>query len=110
MKDGIGCLAVLGGFATGLVVWGIGATPALTGGFEGEGRDLGVVWLELPVMMLGIPALALGVWALLRRRSPLLLGLAVVATLLAAGWAGAQWLETRVPEFGYEQGAAGPGA
>ncbi|WMX45241.1 hypothetical protein [Streptomyces roseicoloratus] len=108
MKDGIGFLAVLGGFGVALVVWGIGATPALTGGFEGEGRDFSVVWLELPVMLLGTPALALGVWALFRRRSPAVLALAVLATLLTAGWAGAEWLETRVPEFRYEQGAAGP--
>ncbi|MFD0370298.1 hypothetical protein [Streptomyces sp. NPDC127114] len=107
-KDGIGCLAVLGGFGVALVVWGLGATPALTGGFEGEGRDFGVVWLELPAMLLGIPALALGAWALFRRRSPAVLALVVLATLLAEGWVGSLWLEVRVPEIGYEQGAAGP--
>ncbi|GAA3391404.1 hypothetical protein [Streptomyces roseoviridis] len=110
MKDGIGFLAVLGGFTTALVVWGIGATPALTGGFEGEGRDFSLVWIELPLMLLGIPALALGAWALLRRRSSALLALAVVVTLVMAGWASEAWLRTRVPDVRYEEGAAGRAA
>ncbi|MFE4591733.1 hypothetical protein [Streptomyces laurentii] len=105
MKDGIGCLALLGGFLTGLLAWGSGAGPALAGGFEGEGRDLSVLWVQLPVLLFGTPALALVVWALLRGRRPALLALGLAVTLIAAGWLGSEWMATAGPAVVYEQGA-----
>ncbi|MEU7022721.1 hypothetical protein ABZ990_18960 [Streptomyces sp. NPDC046203] len=105
MKDGIGCLALLGGFLTGFLVWGMGAGPALAGGFEGEGRNFSVLWVQLPVLLVVTPALTLAVWALLRRRRPALLALALAATLLAAGWLGSEWMATAKPRIAYEQGA-----
>ncbi|MFW6689624.1 hypothetical protein [Streptomyces sp. MAR4 CNX-425] len=97
----IGCLVLLAGAATGLFAWSYGAKPMLTGGFEGEGQDLSVLWVELPIMLFGVPAGAGAVWALtaaaLRHRSRGALALLpVAAALLALGflaWACVGWLD-----------------
>ncbi|MFJ1644222.1 hypothetical protein [Streptomyces sp. NPDC088258] len=91
-------VAVLGGAAVGFVVWGVGAAPGLTGGFEGEGQDFSLLCVELPLMVFGMPALGLAVWALvagaLRWREGVA-ALAVVGTLALGAWGGTQWLESR---------------
>ncbi|GAB3966342.1 hypothetical protein [Streptomyces sparsus] len=109
---GIGCLLGLAGAGTGFVTWLHGARPGLRGDFEGENRDLSLLWVELPAMVLGVPAVALAVWALTRallgdRLTPA--GRATVAavagltTLTLLGWACVTWLEhsTRLP---YQEG------
>jgi phosphotransferase system glucose/maltose/N-acetylglucosamine-specific IIC component len=96
----IGCLVLLAGAVTALFVWSHGAKPMLLGGFEGEGQDLSVLWVELPIMLFGVPAAAGAVWALtataLRHRTrPTRTLLPVAATLLALGvlaWACLAWL------------------
>ncbi|MFF3273513.1 hypothetical protein ACFYWU_21700 [Streptomyces chrestomyceticus] len=49
----------------GFGVWLPGARAGLGGGFEGE-RDWSLLYVELPVMVLGVPALTLASWALVR--------------------------------------------
>ncbi|MFJ2776270.1 hypothetical protein [Kitasatospora sp. NPDC087315] len=77
---GAGCLVAAAGAVTGFGVWLYGARPGLRGGFEGE-RDLSLLSVELPAMVLGVPAVALAVWAL---ASAALRGRAVTPVLLAA--------------------------
>ncbi|MEV7870252.1 hypothetical protein AB0P17_30105 [Streptomyces sp. NPDC088124] len=96
-----GCLAVVGGFLTGAVVWVLGAAPGVRGGFEGE-RDLSLLYVELPLLLFGMPALALAAWALaagvLRVREGLA-ALMMVGVLALAAWAGAEWLDVRTAPF-----------
>ncbi|MGH3309607.1 MAG: hypothetical protein ACRDP3_03330 [Streptomyces sp.] len=100
-SDTVGCLVMLAGAAAGLFAWAHGARPMLHGGFEGEGQDLSVLWVELPIMVFGVPAAAGAVWALtatvLRDRTrPTRTLLPVVAALLALGglvWVCLAWLE-----------------
>ncbi|MFD9870106.1 hypothetical protein ACFXI8_04645 [Streptomyces niveus] len=96
-----GCLAVVAGFLTGIVVWGVGAAPGLHGAFEGE-RDLSLLYLDGPVIIFGAPALALGVWALvggvLRARDRMA-AVAVLLVLAAVAWGCGEWLEMRTERF-----------
>ncbi len=62
---GAGCLLAFLGVCVGFGVWLPGARAGLGGGFEGE-RDWSLLYVELPVMVLGVPALTLASWALVR--------------------------------------------
>ncbi|MFJ2557735.1 MULTISPECIES: hypothetical protein [unclassified Streptomyces] len=96
-----GCLAVVGGFLAGAVVWTVGAGPGVRGGFEGE-RDLSLVYVELPLLLFGMPALALAVWALLTGVLRVREGvgaLVMVGVLALAAWAGMEWLDVRTAPF-----------
>ncbi|MFE3825109.1 hypothetical protein [Streptomyces sp. NPDC059092] len=96
-----GCLAVVGGFLAGAVVWMAGAGPGVRGALEGE-RDYSLLYVELPLLLFGMPALALGVWALvtgvLRVREGVA-ALVMVAVLALAAWAGLEWLDVRTAPF-----------
>ncbi|WP_405675906.1 hypothetical protein OG292_12350 [Streptomyces sp. NBC_01511] len=96
-----GCLAVVAGFVTGVVAWGVGAAPGLRGAFEDE-RDWSLLYLDGPVVIFGTPALALGVWALvggvLRARDRTA-AVAVVLVLAAVAWGCGEWLEWRTDRF-----------
>lgn len=96
-----GCLAVVAGFVTGVVAWGIGAAPGLRGAFEGE-RDLSLLYLDGPVIIFGTPALALGVWALVggvMRARDRVAAVAVLIVLAAVAWGCGEWLEMRTDRF-----------
>ncbi|MDK1472406.1 hypothetical protein QNO07_03020 [Streptomyces sp. 549] len=99
---GVGCLLALAGAGTGLVTWLHGARPGLRGGFEGEGRNLSLLYVELPAMVLGVPAVALAVWALTRallgdRLTPAARAstsaVAGLTALTLLGWACITWLD-----------------
>ncbi|MEU4205218.1 hypothetical protein AB0B79_39930 [Streptomyces sp. NPDC039022] len=62
---GAGCLLAFLGACVGCGVWLSGARAGLGGGFEGE-REWSLLYVELPVMMLGVPALTLASWASVR--------------------------------------------
>lgn len=96
-----GCLAVVAGFVTGVVAWGVGAAPGLRGAFEGE-RDLSLLYLDGPVMIFGTPALALGVWALVggvMRARDWMAAVAVLLVLAVVAWGCGEWLEMRTDRF-----------
>ncbi|MFJ3900854.1 hypothetical protein [Streptomyces sp. NPDC090025] len=100
----VGAFGLLFAFAAALVVWGVGAEGAVSGGFEGEGRDLSVVWVELPLMLVGFPGVVLGVWAVLRKRSAWVIAVALVAALALMSWGSAEWLAGRGPVVSREPG------
>ncbi|MFJ2112685.1 MULTISPECIES: hypothetical protein [unclassified Streptomyces] len=95
-----GCLAVVGGFAVGPLVWARGARAGLVR-FEGQ-TDLRLLYVELPLMLFGMPALALGAWALavgaLRLREPLA-ALVVVGALALGAWGCTEWLAVRTAPY-----------
>ncbi|MFI6347398.1 hypothetical protein [Streptomyces sp. NPDC050560] len=91
----------------GFCVWLRGARPGLRGSFEGE-RDLGLLYQELPCLVLGVPAVTLAVWALvggvLRHRvgggaRAVLAGGVAAAALAALAWGGHLWLGQRVDAY-----------
>ncbi|MEE1938397.1 hypothetical protein V1L54_03040 [Streptomyces sp. TRM 70361] len=95
------------GAGTGLVAWTIGAERHLKGGFEGEGRDLSVLYVELPLLVLGVPAAAVAALLLMhgvldgrveraavRRALSAGTALAVAAALV---WGGLAWLGATEP-------------
>jgi len=92
-----GCAAAALGAATALYVWGSsGRTQRHLGaGFEGHGRDLSVLWTELPLVLLAgilIPPFAwLLTLRLLGRRGPLRSRALVAAVCTAGVFAAATW-------------------
>ncbi|WP_162794020.1 hypothetical protein [Streptomyces paludis] len=69
--------------------------------FEGE-RDWSLVYVELPLLVVGMPALAMGVWALgvggFKVREGVAAGVVVGVVALAA-WGGVEWLAVRTEPF-----------
>ncbi|AEN09726.1 MULTISPECIES: hypothetical protein [unclassified Streptomyces] len=99
---GAGCLLAAAGAATATLAWAPHARVSVTGGFEQSRRDLGVLYVDLPLIALGGALLPLLVWALalrtLGRPWPALV-VAVVALGLGV-WALTSWWEPyRQPEF-----------
>lgn len=102
-----GCLVAAVAAGVGFVVWLQGARPALRGSFEGE-RDWSLLYVELPLMLLGVPAMTLAAWALTGRvlgrraggaaRTAASGGVAAVA-LAALAWICLAWLDIRVDAF-----------
>ncbi|WP_314175882.1 hypothetical protein [Streptomyces winkii] len=99
-----GCLVAAVGAATGFGVWLHGASPGLSGAFEGE-RDMSLLYIELPGMVAGFPLITLLTWSLTRavlrgrgRRGAraFVKGTVVVLTLLLLSWSCAAWLDHRV--------------
>ncbi|MFG3426016.1 hypothetical protein [Streptomyces californicus] len=81
-----GCLAAVLGALAGVAIWFPYGRRGLLGAFEGE-TNPAVLWLGLPVLVLGGTALALTVLAAVRRRRRAALGLlAAVAALAAFGY------------------------
>ncbi|MDF6020189.1 hypothetical protein [Streptomyces sp. JH34] len=104
-----GCATAALGAATALYVWGSSGRTRrhMGGGFEGQGRDLSVLWTELPLLLLAGALIPSAVWLLTLR---LLRGLApprsraVVAAVCAAGvlalsaWALHTWANPHDPD------------
>ncbi|MFJ6510282.1 hypothetical protein ACIQMO_08565 [Streptomyces sp. NPDC091406] len=82
----VGCLTAVLGALAGIAAWFPYGRKALFGGFEGE-TNPDVLWLGLPVVVLGGIATALAVLAIVRgRKRPALGLLAAVAALTALGY------------------------
>lgn len=97
------CLGAL----TGLVVWVPRAAFSIDGGFEGHARDLSVVYLDLPLILLGGIAMPMAVWLMtLRRTRRLWLAALATSAALALGvWGLTEWLTPRQhPDPGYGPG------
>ncbi len=102
-----GCLLAAVAAAAGFGVWLDGSRPGLRGSFEGE-RDLSLLYVELPLMLLAFPALTLAAWCLAGAAMPRGAGrgarvavslLAGSATVLVLVGAGHMWLDSRVAPF-----------
>ncbi|MFJ6697274.1 hypothetical protein ACIQM4_14540 [Streptomyces sp. NPDC091272] len=105
---GTGCLLAALGAAAAPVVWAPKAAINIEGGFEGHARDLSVLYLDLPLIVLGGALIPLGTWALTRRWTdrPWLTALAALAALALATWGLAEWWTPRTePNPGYGNGA-----
>ncbi|KAF4408235.1 hypothetical protein [Streptomyces lycii] len=110
-------MSLLAAFA-GLGAWLSGSGAHLRGGFEGEGRDLSVLYIELPLMVLGIPAAALAASLLAgaalggragRRGRAAASGLAALVVAAVLTWVCAGWLDATSP-VRPQEGLLGPGA
>ncbi|MFC9328502.1 hypothetical protein [Kitasatospora sp. NPDC057015] len=86
------------GAATAALVWAPRAAPSLRGGFEGEGRDLSVLFVDLPLIVLGGVLLPLLTWTLTLRlsRRPWIAALAALAVLGLGAWGLSEWWNPRL--------------
>jgi hypothetical protein len=81
----VGCGTAFAGALAGLVLWAPHGKGGLLDGFEGA-SNWNVLWIGLPLMILGGTAAALAVFFLVRGRWPHALGMvAAVAALIALG-------------------------
>ncbi|WP_130799164.1 hypothetical protein [Streptomyces otsuchiensis] len=89
VRDFLPCLGVV----TGLTVWMSRALPALGPGFEGEDRDLSVLTVDLPLIMLGGALVPLLAWRLAPGGAgrPWAPALAALAGLALAVWGLTEW-------------------
>ncbi|MGW2015891.1 hypothetical protein [Streptomyces sp. NPDC001927] len=96
-------LAVLGA-AVGLVVWVPRAAFSLDGGFESHARDLTVLFVDLPLILLGGALLPVVTWALAARRvPPWAAAVAALAALALGVWGLTEWWTPRQhPDPGYD--------
>ncbi|MFB7861057.1 hypothetical protein [Streptomyces sp. NPDC056069] len=102
-----GCLLPALGALAGLLLWTPRAAYSIDGGFEGHARDLSVVFVDLPLILVGASVLPLVAWVLTLRRTgriwpAALASLAVLALFL---WGvPAVWHPRRTPDPGYGPG------
>ncbi|MEU8763271.1 hypothetical protein [Streptomyces sp. NPDC048659] len=105
-----GCLLAATGALAGLVYWFPRAAYSLDGGFESHARDLSVLFVALPLILLGATVLPLVTWTLTLRRIPAARRPwpAALAALLALGLFlyGAElcWQPRQAPDPGYGPG------
>ncbi|MFF3751499.1 hypothetical protein ACFYYH_13735 [Streptomyces sp. NPDC002018] len=95
------------GAATGALVWAPRAAFSMDGGFEGEARDLSVVFVDLPLILLGGALVPLVAWTLTTRwaRRPWVAAPAAVAALALGVWGLTEWWTPRQhPAPGYGPG------
>lgn len=92
------------GAVTGLVIWVPRAAFSIDGGFEAHARDLSVVFVDLPLILLGGVLLPFISWALAIRRVPPWAAAAVaLAALALGGWGLTEWWTPRQhPDPGYD--------
>ncbi|MFJ4776546.1 hypothetical protein [Streptomyces sp. NPDC088762] len=100
------CLAALGA-TIGVLIWAPRAAFSIDGGFEGHARDLSVVFVDLPLILLGGALLPLFAWTLTAKRVPRP-WVALLAALLALAlgvWGLTEWWTPRQdPDPGYGPG------
>ncbi|GGJ91904.1 hypothetical protein GCM10011583_24240 [Streptomyces camponoticapitis] len=94
---GAGCLLAVLGAATAPLVWAPRARLSIGGGFEGNARDLSVLYVDLPLIALGGALTPLLAWALTRRWSgrPWVAVLVGVAALALGIWGLTEWWTPR---------------
>ncbi|WP_236238929.1 hypothetical protein [Streptomyces sp. CC228A] len=106
-RDTAGCLLTAAGATTGAVVWTPRAAFSIDGGFEAHARDLSVVFVDLPLIVLGGAAVPLAAWMLGLRwtRRPWAAGIAAVAAIALGVWGLTEWWTPRQhPDPGYGPG------
>ncbi|WP_326810043.1 hypothetical protein OIE62_37295 [Streptomyces scopuliridis] len=102
-----GCFLAGLGATTAALVWAPRAAFSIDGGFEGHARDLSVLFVDLPLIVLGgalVPAFA---WALTTKwvHRPWVAALAAMAALALGVWGLTEWWTPRQePDPGYGPG------
>lgn len=105
---GAGCFLAALGTATAGLAWAPKAKINITGGFENHARDLSVLYIDLPLVLLGGALVPVLTWTLTARwvHRPWVAGLAAVAALALGVWGLVEWWTPRTqPHPGY----GGPG-
>ncbi|MGV9266194.1 hypothetical protein ACWDRR_16200 [Kitasatospora sp. NPDC003701] len=96
------------GATTGALVWAPRAAFGIDGGFEGHARDLSLLFVDLPLIVLGGALVPLVTWTLTTRwvrHRPWLAALAAAAALGLAVWGLTEWwTPRRQPDPGYGPG------
>ncbi|MER5726906.1 hypothetical protein ABT084_00895 [Streptomyces sp. NPDC002138] len=95
------------GAAAGLLVWAPRAAFSIDGGFEGHARDLSVVFVDLPLILIGSVLIPLTTWKLTSRwvRDPWIATAVSLAALGLGLWALTEWWTPRQrPDPGYGPG------
>ncbi|MFD7321701.1 hypothetical protein ACFV9D_11555 [Streptomyces sp. NPDC059875] len=107
LRSTAGCLIAGLGATTAMVVWTPRAAFSIDGGFEGHARDLSVIFVDLPLILLGCTVIPLSAWGLAARwgQRPWVAALAAVATLGLGVWGITEWWTPRQePDPGYRGG------
>lgn len=102
-----GCLIAGLGATIGALVWAPRAAFSIDGGFEGHARDLSVLFVDLPLIVLGGALLPLLTWALTTRWTgrPWVAVLAAAAAFALGIWGLLEWWTPRQhPDPGYGPG------
>ncbi|MFB7289499.1 hypothetical protein [Actinacidiphila glaucinigra] len=97
-----GLLVAVLGCASALLAWAPLARVNVEGGFEGQRRDLSVLYVDLPLVAAGGALVPLAFWLLTLRgsRRPGLAALVAVAVAALGIWAlTSWWAPHQVPEF-----------
>lgn len=95
------------GAVTGALVWAPRAAFSIDGGFEAHARDLSVIFVDLPLIVLGGTLVPLLTWSLTARWTgrPWLATLAAAAALALGIWGLLEWWTPRQhPDPGYGPG------
>ncbi|MEU9104078.1 hypothetical protein AB0D54_06865 [Streptomyces xanthophaeus] len=93
------------GAVVAVTVWLPRAAFSIDGGFEGHARDLSVVYVDLPLIVLGGVLIPLSVWTLTTRAAsrPWIAVLAALAALALGVWGLTEWWNPRQhPDPGYD--------
>ncbi|MFD9335275.1 hypothetical protein ACFWBF_12840 [Streptomyces sp. NPDC060028] len=88
------------GATTGALLWAPRAAFSLDGGFEAHARDLSVLFVDLPLILLGGGLIPLVTWTLTTRwvRNPWLALLPALAALALGAWGLTEWWTPRQTE------------
>ncbi|MCJ0873187.1 hypothetical protein [Streptomyces sp. AP-93] len=99
-------LALLAGLGavTGGIIWASRSAYALDGGFESEDQDLSVLFVDLPLILIGGVLIPAAAYAVARQRRGAGIVLALVATGLAAWGLMSWWTPQQGPDGYYEPG------
>lgn len=92
-RGAVGCLLAGLGAAVAPLVWAPQAASSINGGFEGQDRDLSVLFVDLPLIALGGALVPLLTWALAMRGThrPWAGAAAAVAALALGVWGLTEW-------------------
>jgi len=107
IESGAGCLLAGLGAAAAPLVWAPRAAISVHGGFENHARDLSVLFIDLPLIVLGGALVPLLTWVLATRwaHRPWVAALVALATLALALWGLTEWwTPRRTPNPGYGDG------
>ncbi|MEV8392594.1 MULTISPECIES: hypothetical protein [unclassified Streptomyces] len=102
-----GCILAGLGATTAALVWAPRAAFSIDGGFEGHARDVSVLFVDLPLIVLGGALVPLIAWALTTRwvHRPWVAALVAVAALALGVWGLTEWwTPRRQPDPGYGPG------